>query len=127
MHLTALNTFWKAMVTEKAGIGTELESKRLLDLVHGGLQDTRCIFTEMHRPSLPSAHTSELNLNSILSRHSAWGTRTNLVDTRFGAGLLFLVQEEETGSHASRLVMICNEQGGSCLRPHHLGDTLDLI
>lgn len=34
------------MVTEEAGIGTELKSKRLLDLVHGGRQDTRCIFTD---------------------------------------------------------------------------------
>lgn len=83
MHLTALNTFWKAMVTEEAGIGTELESKRLLDLVHGGLQDTRCIFTDSAISALCSHIKVKLELYPIPAqclghkdqpgRHQIWG------------------------------------------------------
>lgn len=53
MLLTDLNTLWKATVTEKADIGTELKSKKPLDLVCGGLQDTTSCISQTQ----PSGHT----------------------------------------------------------------------
>lgn len=83
VHLTALNTFWKAIVTEETCIGTELKSKRLLDLVHGGMQDTSCIFTDSAISALCSHVRVKLELYPIPAqclghkdqpgRHQVWG------------------------------------------------------